>query len=325
LAVAEETLNLATRGVEVYKFMTMQLRIRRAQNDETRRGRVCLLEEDHKAQATLQRLVPHHGGRQVQMRRIFPCAEGLETAQGLQVDLPVILALCPTSLWVRTGGEKHAVGIAPQLGDGVQIEANDCSNILLLCLVAIHAMIRDARRQAMPMRPQLLLVTVYSCLFLRSLRGILARRRLRDGQRESAPAGDIHHSERGHLQPACGTTRTAVKEGPETARLRAPLREEGRVRRRDQCRARVERRPQHALMKVWPVKRLPKLSCDGAFRVVAGATQVAEGDATTSHKDRDEHRGKELPLGLSEPGHVFQDVVEHCHKPFTGSRGSGIR
>src|SRR6476469_755328 len=97
--------------------MTIQLRIRRAQHDETRLGRVFPIEEDHKAQATLKRLVPHHGGIQVQMRRIFSCAEVLETAQGLKVDLPVILALCPTSLWVRTGVEKHAVGIAPQCDD----------------------------------------------------------------------------------------------------------------------------------------------------------------------------------------------------------------
>jgi hypothetical protein len=50
-------------------------------------------------------------------------------------------------------------------------------------------------------------------------------------------------------------------------------------------------------MKVGPVKRLPKLPCDGAFRVIAVATQVAEVDATAQHKDRDEQRGKELPLG----------------------------
>ena len=95
--------------------------------------------------------------------------------------------------------------------------------------------------------------------------------------------------------------------------------------RRDQFRARVERRHQHALMKGGPVKRLPKLPCDGAFRVIAVATQVAEVDATTQHKDGNEQRSKELPLGLTEPGHLFQDVVDNCHKPFTGSSGSEIR
>src|SRR4029453_2077033 len=103
--------------------MTIQRRISRAQNDETRLGWVFPTEEDHNAQATLKRLVPHHGGIQVQMRLIFSCAEVLETAQGLKVDLPVILALCPASLRVRIGLEKQAVGIAPQLGDRVKLAA----------------------------------------------------------------------------------------------------------------------------------------------------------------------------------------------------------
>src|SRR5262249_9328686 len=42
-------------------------------------------------------------------------------------------------------------------------------------------------------------------------------------------------------------------------------------------------------------------------------------------KDRDEQGGQELPLWLTEPGHLSQDVVDNCHKPFTGSSGSGIR
>src|SRR5215467_15551209 len=111
----------------------------------------------------------------------------------------------------------------------------------------------------MPMRMQLLLIEVHTCLFLRRLRGLLARRRLRDGQGKSAPACDIHHRERGHLQPAFGTTRTAVEEVPETERLLATLREEGRVMRRDQFRARVECRHQDTLMQVGPGKRRPKL------------------------------------------------------------------
>ena len=59
-------------------------------------------------------------------------------------------------------------------------------------------------------------------------------------------------------------------------------------------------------------------------RVGVGATQVGIVDATAEHKDRDEQRGQELPLGLTEPGHLLQDVVDKCHKPFTGSSGSGI-
>ena len=88
--------------------------------------------------------------------------------------------------------------------------------------------------------------------------------------------------------------------------------------RRDQFRARVQRRHQHALMKVWPVKRLPKLPCNGAFRVVAVATQVAEVDATAQHKNRDEQRGQELPLWSTEPRHLFQDVVDNGHRPLPG-------
>jgi hypothetical protein len=258
------------------------------------------------------------------MRLIFPCAEVLKTAQVLEVDLPSIFASCPPALRVRSGVEKHAVGVAPQFGDHMQIEVGDFINIFLLRIVAIYTMIGDARRQAMPMRPQLLRVEVDPRVFRLALGGFLSRWRLRDGQRESAPACDIDYSERGNLQSSFGTTRTAVEEVPETERLLATLRDEGRVMRGDQCRARVKRRPQYALMKVRPVKRLPKLPCDGAFRVVAVATEVAEVDATAQHKDRDKQRGKELPLGLTEAGHLVQEVVDYCHKPFTGSSGSGI-
>ena len=51
--------------------MAIQLRISRAQNDETRLGRVFPVQEHHNTQATLQRLVPHDGGIQMQMRGIF--------------------------------------------------------------------------------------------------------------------------------------------------------------------------------------------------------------------------------------------------------------
>ena len=177
----------------------------------------------------LKRLVPNHSGIQVQMRVIFPCSEVLETAQGLEVDLAIIFAPGPTALRVRTGIEKQAVGVAPQLGDRVQIEADDFINILLLRIVAVHAMIGDARWQAMPMLAQLLRVEVYPGFFPLGLRGILSRRRLRDSQSESTPACDIHHGERGNLQPAFGTLSAAVEEVPETERLLATLRDERSV------------------------------------------------------------------------------------------------
>jgi hypothetical protein len=71
-------------------------------------------------------------------------------------------------------------------------------------------------------------------------------------------------------------------------------------------------------MKVWPVNRRSKLPCNGAFGVVAVATQVAEVDVTTQDKHRDEQRGQELPLWSTEPRHLFQDVVDNAHRPFTG-------
>src|SRR4030095_14414914 len=287
--------------------MTIQSRISRAQHDETRLSRVFPIEEDHNAQATLQRLVPHHGGIQMQMRFLWPRAEVFETVQGLEVDLPIIFTPCPTSLRVRTGVEKHAVSVAPQFGDGMQIEADDFINIFLLRIVAVHTMILDARRQAMPMLAQLLPVEVDPGFFRVSLSGCLSRRRLRTGESESAPACDIHHRECGNLQPAFGTTRAAIEEVPETERLLTTLGDEGRIMRRDQFRVRGKRRHEHTLMKVGPVKWRPKLPCDGTFRIVAVATQVAEVDATAQHEDRDEQRGQELPLGLTESGHLFQD------------------
>src|SRR4030095_15653400 len=260
--------------------MTIQIRISRAQHDETRLGRVFQIEKDHNAQATLKRLVPHHSGIQMHMRFLWPRAEVLEPVQGLEVDLPIIFTLCPTTLRVRTGVEKQAVSVAPQFGDGVQIEADDFINIFLLRIVAVHTMIVDARRQAMPMLAQLLLVEVDPGFFQLSLYGFLSPRRLRTGESKSALACNIHHRECGNLQPAFGTTRAAIEEVPETERLLATLGDEGRIMSRDQFRVRGQRRHEHALMQGGPVKWRPKLPCDGTFRIVAGATQVAEGDAT---------------------------------------------
>src|SRR3989442_10874421 len=120
-------------------------------------------------------------------------------------------------------------------------------------------MIGDARRQAMPMRAQLLRVEVDPSFVLLGLRSVLPRRRLRNGERESAPACDIDHRERGNLQPTFGTTRTAVEEVPEPERLLTTLGDEGRIMRRDQFRVRSKRCHEHTLMKVGPVKRFPEL------------------------------------------------------------------
>src|SRR5215211_1728381 len=134
--------------------MAMQGRISRAQNDATRFGWVFPVQEYHKTQATLQRLMPHNGSIQGQRRRICSWAKVLETAQVWAGNLPSICAPCPTALRVRAGGEKHAVSVAALCGAGVQMEADDCISIFLLRIVAIHAMRADTRRQAMPMRTQ---------------------------------------------------------------------------------------------------------------------------------------------------------------------------
>src|SRR5215468_3714914 len=86
--ITEEKLDLKTRGVECHQFTPIQLRVSRAQNNETRLGRVFPVEEHYKAQATLQRLVPHHSGIQMQMRCLFHGTEVLETAQVLEPKLP---------------------------------------------------------------------------------------------------------------------------------------------------------------------------------------------------------------------------------------------
>jgi hypothetical protein len=133
------------------------------------------------------------------MRLICSCAEILETAQVLEVDLPRIFAPCPTALRVWSSVEKHAVGIAPQFGDRMQIEANNCINIFLLRIVAIYAMIGDTRRQAMPMRTQLLRVEVDPRVFRLGLCGVLSWWCLPGGERKSTPACDIDHGKRGNL------------------------------------------------------------------------------------------------------------------------------
>ncbi len=231
LAVAEETRNLETRGVAVEPFMTMPVRIRRAQNDATRRGRGCPVEKDDKAHATLQCLGPPPGSIQRPRRGLCPRAEGLATAQDVAVALPILCAPCPTSLRVRTGGEQPAGGLAPQCGARVPSEADAFITRLRLRLVALHTMRGDARRQARSMRTPLRFGEVDPRVFRRGRRCVRSRRRLRDGERQSAPVCDIDHSERGKLHAACGTRRPAGEAVPETERLLATLRDAGRVMR----------------------------------------------------------------------------------------------
>jgi hypothetical protein len=156
----------------------MPLRIRPAQDHAPRLGRGVPMQEDHQAPATLQRLGPPHGGREMQRRFRGPRAAGLDTMQGLAGDLPSLLAPRPTALRVRTGGETHAGGVTAPWGHGVPLAADDFSNIGLLRLGAIHTRLAETRWQAMPMRAQGRRGAVDpGCCRLR-LRGVLARRRL---------------------------------------------------------------------------------------------------------------------------------------------------
>ena len=66
----------------------------------------------------------------------------------------------------------------------------------------------------MPMLTQWLPLEVAPGFFRRSLGGVLARRRLRNGERESAPAGDIHRRERGNLQPRSARLAQPLKQCP---------------------------------------------------------------------------------------------------------------
>jgi hypothetical protein len=324
-AVTEEKRALATRGLECHPCMPMQRRIRRAPPHATRLGRVWPLEAPHQAPATLPRLGPPHGSLPRPRRCSGPGAEGRDTRHGLDVDLPVRLPPCPAALRGRPGGAPSASGVAPPCGARRPSEADDCSPIVLLRRAALDTMRGEARRPARSRRPPWRFVAVAPRVCRRRRRGGLPRRRRRDGARHSAPPCHLDHGERGSLQAPCGTTRPAVAAGPEPARLCATRWDAGRVRRRDPCRARGERRPQPVLRQVGPGTRLPTRPGDRAGSVVAVAMQVAAVDATTPPKDRDQPRRQALPLGLPEPGPLLQDIVDHGHTPCTGESGRGIR
>jgi hypothetical protein len=145
VAVAEEKLELETRGLERYKVTTMRSGVGRSQNDDAWLGWVFPVEEDHKAQAKLKRLGPHHGGIQMQMRCTVHSAKVRETAQRLEVDLAVICAPCPAALRGRTSVAKPTVRLAPPCGERVQRKADDFRKLFLRRLIAVHALIAKAR------------------------------------------------------------------------------------------------------------------------------------------------------------------------------------
>src|SRR5437588_5037124 len=146
-------------------------------------------------------------------------AQIFKPAEVREVDLAIVLALPPTALRVRAGIKEPTVGIAPQLGDGMQFEVNDFINIFLLRKIAVHGVIFDALGQALTLRAQLLLVEINPGFFLLRLRAALAWRGLCDGEGESTTACDSYHREGRNLQSALGAPSAAVEEVTETESL----------------------------------------------------------------------------------------------------------
>ena len=168
----------------------MQIGVGRSKHDEAWLRWVLPVEDDPQAQAMRQRLVPHPGSLQMQMRGIVHGSKVLATTHGLAGDLAVICAPGPAALRVRTRVETPTVRGAPPCSDRVQLQAHDLSKRLLLRIGAVHAMRDQARWQALPRRAQWLRVEVDPALFRLGLRGRLAGWRLRDGERQGAPACD---------------------------------------------------------------------------------------------------------------------------------------
>src|SRR5262245_791390 len=104
------------------------------------------VDHDHEAQLAFERDMPDDGRIQMQMVRLRPGTEGRKAAEVLKIDFAIILTPRPTALGVQAGVEKSTVGVAPQLGNGVQVETDSCIKVFLLGKVPVHAMIGDLRR-----------------------------------------------------------------------------------------------------------------------------------------------------------------------------------
>jgi hypothetical protein len=165
-AVAEQKLDLETRPIQLHQLTAVQGQLCGGQPDGARLGWGLPVDNDHEAQRALKRDMPDDGRIQMQMVRLRQGAEGLKTVEVLKMDFPIILTPRPAALWVRAGGEKPTVGVASQLGNRVQVETDRFIKVLLLGKVPVHAMLGDLRRQAVPLRTQLLPIKIHSGLFL---------------------------------------------------------------------------------------------------------------------------------------------------------------
>lgn len=122
---------------------------------------------------------------------------------------------------------------------------------------------------------------------------------------EGAAACHIHDGQRGDFQAALGTGGTAVEEGPEPARLRAPLREDGRILRREPCRARLTSDRDAPWGEARPGKATPERPRHRALTRVAGATQGAKVDAASPGQDGHKQRVKALRRGFTDRWHLL--------------------
>ena len=90
------------------------------------------IDKHHHAQLALEGDMPDQGGIELDMVSLLQGAEVLTAAQVLKGDLAVVFAPAPATLRIRSGIEKHTVGVAPQFRDGMQIERHHLIDVLLL-------------------------------------------------------------------------------------------------------------------------------------------------------------------------------------------------
>ena len=159
-------LDLETRPIQLHQLAAVQGQIRRGQHDIARLGRSFPVDNDHEAQRPFERDVPDNRCIQMPIVRLRHGAKRRKAAEVLKIDFAIILPPRPAALGVRAGIEKPTIGVAPQLGNRVQVETDHFIQVFLLGKVPVHAMISDLRWQAVTLLTQLLQVKIHSGLFL---------------------------------------------------------------------------------------------------------------------------------------------------------------
>lgn len=172
-AVAEQKLDLEPRPIQFHQLAAVQGQSRGGQHDVAWLGWGLPVDHDHEAQLAFERDMPDDGCIQMQMVRLRQGAEGLKAAAVVKIDFAILLPPRPTALGVRAGVEKPTVGVAPQLGNRVQVETDSGIKVFLLGKVPVHAMLGDLRRQTVTLLTQLLPVKIHAGLFLGLLRAHL--------------------------------------------------------------------------------------------------------------------------------------------------------